>query len=161
MAGWMSKAAAYEQIMADPIDRLVRDHRKLMNLLQKLNLDDEMEAELSPDQILRELEEELEMHSKLEEALFFPAFADSDAAGQRTFAEHQREHEEVAAVVESLKDIDPKSPQFATRARELESYIADHASQEEESIFPQLRQLLSEEQLEALGLEALWGAEND
>ncbi len=161
MAIWANGGSVHEQLMADPIDRLVRDHRKLMNLMYKLTVDEADGPDMSAEEILRELEEELELHSRLEEALFQPAFGESDGAAQRAMYEHRREHDEVNEVVESLRRVTPNSREFVQRAKQLETYIAEHAEQEEAHLFPQLRELLSEQELDAIGASVPERPEND
>ncbi len=77
MAASQVGSRAHEYPMADPIERPRFECCRLLNLLRNLNTGEgDFDPGLPPEVILRELEEELEALSRLEEALQLSPCAD-------------------------------------------------------------------------------------
>ena len=107
------------------------------------------------------------MHAQIEEELFYPTFKKvaEDSAAEHLFYEATEEHHVVDMVLPALKAANPKSPEFEAKAKVLKDLVEHHAREEETQMFAQARQLMSDEQLEALGdlmqqrkesLRAMW-----
>jgi hemerythrin-like domain-containing protein len=94
---------------------------------------------------------ELEVHSQIEEELFYPAVrAKTDQEGQDRVAESLEDHQAVEALIEILRTLDPQDEEFAARFEELMDTAEAHIEDEEEELFPEAEERLSDE-LERLG----------
>ena len=138
--------------MPNAIDLLKKDHDKVRKLLKQLT-DSSNRAEVKRSQLLSEIQNELEIHTLLEEEIFYPEFRKADPkAHAELYYESLEEHRIVEEMV--LPDVegsDTGSEEFAGRAKVLREPIEHHAEDEEEEMFPKAREVFSDEQLEELG----------
>jgi hemerythrin-like domain-containing protein len=136
----------------DAIDLLTRDHKKVRKLLEQLS-ETADSAEHEREELLTKIEHELEVHTAIEEEIFYPAFKEAGGKqGAKMFYEAVEEHRAVTELV--LPDLDnttPTSERFAGRAKVLRELVEHHAEEEEEEMFSQAKKLFSKEQLEELG----------
>lgn len=138
--------------MPNPITMLKADHAKLRKLLRELNETTER-AVKGRTELVRQIERELKTHAQLEEELFYPTFKKlaEDTEAEDLFFEATEEHHVVDMVLPTLKACNPKSPEFAAKAKVLKELIEHHAGEEEREMFVKARKLMDDEQMEALG----------
>ena len=152
--------------MPSPIAMLKADHAVVRRLLRELSETGER-AVKERERLVREIERELKTHAQIEEELFYPTFKKvaEDSEAEHLFYEATEEHHVVDMVLPALKAANPKSPEFEAKAKVLKDLVEHHAREEETQMFTQARQLMSDEQLEALGdlmqqrkesLRAMW-----
>jgi len=132
---------------ADAIEMLKADHRRIRALFQRY---DAMDDQVMKQGIVAELFVELELHTQLEEAVFYPAFADeTNREGQELVEASLETHEEIDVLVEELRGLEADQEAFAVKFQELRTKMEQHVQDEESQMFPQAEQEL-EEQLEDL-----------
>jgi hemerythrin superfamily protein len=132
---------------ADAIEMLKADHRRVRALFQRY---DETDDQGMRQGIVAELFVELELHTQLEESVFYPAFADeSNQEGQELVAASLEDHEDIDVLVEELRGLEADQEAFAAKFQELRAKVEQHVQDEESQMFPQAEQAL-EEQLEEL-----------
>jgi iron-sulfur cluster repair protein YtfE (RIC family) len=132
---------------ADAIEMLKADHRRVRALFQRY---DETDDQAMKQDIVWEIFVELELHTQLEETIFYPAFADeTNGEGQELVHASLEAHEEVDVLVEELRGLEDDPEAFAMKFQELRIKVEQHVQEEESSMFPQAEQEL-EEQLEDL-----------
>jgi hemerythrin superfamily protein len=132
---------------ADAIEMLKADHRRVRALFQRY---DETDDQGMRQGIVAELFVELELHTQLEESVFYPAFADeSNQEGQELVAASLEDHEDIDVLVEELRGLEADQEAFAAKFQELRTKVEQHVQDEESQMFPQAEQAL-EEQLEEL-----------
>jgi hemerythrin superfamily protein len=138
--------------MPNPITMLKADHAKLRKLLRELNETTDR-AVKGRTELVRQIERELKTHAQLEEELFYPTFKKlaEDTDAEDLFFEATEEHHVVDMVLPTLKACNPKSPEFAAKAKVLKELIEHHAGEEEREMFVKARKLMDDEQMEALG----------
>lgn len=136
----------------DAIALLEEDHNKVRELLSKLTGTTERAAKSRTD-LLQQIEKELQVHTALEEEIFYPAFRDADGKEhEKMYHEAIEEHRAVEELVlPDLKKTDPQSAQFSGRAKVLKELIEHHAEEEEEEMFQKARDAFSKDQLMELG----------
>ncbi len=134
------------------IDLLVKDHDTVKALLEELT-ETTPRAEKKRAELLQKIEDEIRVHTQLEEEIFYPAFRDAGKREEATmYFEAMEEHRAVEALIlPDLKKTDVSTDQFSGRAKVLKEMIEHHANEEEEDMFPKAKELLSQEELEALG----------
>jgi hemerythrin-like domain-containing protein len=141
----------------DAISLLKDDHQKVRKLLKELD-DTTNRAEKTRPELLAEIAMEIRVHSAIEEEIFYPAFkaAGDKADDGKMYFEALEEHRAAGELVlPDLLDTDVTSDQFGGRARVLKELIEHHAGEEEKEMFPRARELLSKEELVALGDQML------
>lgn len=137
----------------DAISLLKDDHQKVRKLLKELD-DTTNRAEKTRPDLLAEIAMEIRVHAAIEEEIFYPAFkaAGEKADDGKMYFEALEEHRAAGELVlPDLLDTDVTSDQFGGRAKVLKELIEHHAGEEEKEMFPRARELLSKEELVALG----------
>lgn len=152
--------------MPNAIAMLKSDHATVKRLLRELGETGDR-AVKERERLVNEIERELKMHSQIEEEVFYPAFkaATEKTDAEDLFYEATEEHHLVDIELPSLKAANPKSHEFAAKAKVLKDLVEHHIREEEGEMFAKARQLFSEDQLRQLGdlmqarkdsAEAMW-----
>jgi hemerythrin superfamily protein len=138
--------------MPNPITMLKADHAKVKRLLRELTETTDR-AVKGREELVRQIEREIKTHAQIEEELFYPTFKKvaEDSEAEELFYEATEEHHVVDMVLPALKSCNPKSPEFAAKAKVLKELIEHHAREEETQMFVQARKLMTDEQMETLG----------
>lgn len=130
------------------LDILKKDHERVKELFSEydtLSHDGPKKNEIAQT-VLRELE----VHSRVEQDIFYPAMrARSGKDGKEIVKHSYSEHEVIDDLVAELKDTDPSDPDFDERFQELMEDVEDHFLEEETEMFPKA-QILGKE-LESIG----------
>lgn len=132
------------------IDILKADHDRLRQILPKLS-----DVSIAADErkkYLEAVEQEVKMHSLVEEEIFYPAFKDAshEREDRDLYFESIEEHHVVDMLLPELSPLDGASDGFRAKAKVLHELIDHHAKEEEEQLFPRAQQLLGDEQLREL-----------
>jgi hemerythrin superfamily protein len=130
-------------VKADEV--LTAHHDVLRGLLRDLAESTDDQTELRGrlrDDLLRELE----VHTQIEDELFYPAVRDVSPLLSLAHAEHRQIDDQLATVMR----MDVDDPAFGSEVRMLESTLRHHTMEEEERMFPQSH-ALGELRLEELG----------
>ncbi|TZF88402.1 hemerythrin domain-containing protein [Cognatilysobacter lacus] len=137
------------------IELLKADHDKVRGLFEQLN-DTTNRAEKTRTQLLEQIRLELDVHTQIEEEIFYPAFQEavSKADDQASVFEALEEHRAAGELVlPDLLATDVTSDRFTGRAKVLSELIEHHAKEEEKDMFKTAREKMSREQLETLGAQ--------
>lgn len=126
---------------------LIAHHDVLRGLLREL-------AETTGEQAGRrrrlrdDLLRELEVHTQIEDELFYPAVRDVSPLLSQAHAEHRQIDDQLATVMRTPLD----NPGFTAEVRMLEATLRHHTMEEEQRMFPQAY-ALGAERLEELGAQ--------
>jgi hemerythrin superfamily protein len=123
----------------DAIAFLLDDHRRVEKLFADFDDVDRDDADA-----VQELVEiacmELQIHSILEEEIFYPAvrsqLADDDRDRHDLLNEAEVEHETVDDMVAKLQELEPDDAMYAAYFRVLSEYVKHHVKEEETELFP-------------------------
>lgn len=129
------------------LEILESDHTRVRQLLGDLTgKDGQVDA-------LVQILVEVENHTSLEEEIFYPAFREAVAGTpeEQICFEYLEKHDLVDIVLSNIQDDEPESMEFAARAKVLRELLERHIEEEEQFLFPRVRELFSEEELLALG----------
>lgn len=152
--------------MPNAITMLKADHAGVKRLLRELEETSDR-ATKRRESLVSQIERELKMHAQLEEEIFYPAFLNA-TKGEETedlFYEAAEEHHVVDLVLPALKAANPKSHEFAAKAKVLKELVEHHIREEEKEMFAAARQLFDDDELRSLGdmmlarkesIEAMW-----
>lgn len=138
----------------DAIALLKEDHERVRGLLSELEQATDKAAS-KREKLLATIEQELKVHTKLEEDVFYPAFFDAarKSDDKELYYEAVEEHHVVDLVLPEIKNTDPSTEQFAAKAKVLKDLVEHHADEEESEMFPRARKLMAREHLVRLGEE--------
>jgi hemerythrin superfamily protein len=141
----------------DAITLLREDHKMLRDLCEEYADTTERAVETRKKMLAR-IERELTAHTTIEEELFYPAFvaASGEVEDKRMVAEGIEEHRAAdAKVIPDIKKADPSSIKYSGQAKVLKDYIFHHLKEEEEEMFPRVRDVMSRGDLQKLGEQML------
>ncbi len=124
---------------------LIAHHDVLRGLLRDLAGTTGEQTDLR-SRLRDELLRELEIHTQIEDELFYPAVRDVSPLLSVAHAEHRQIDDQLATVMRMSVD----DPDFRTEVRLLDRTLRHHTMEEEERMFPQAR-ALGEDRLEVLG----------
>jgi len=138
----------------DAIALLKEDHERVRKLLGELEESTDR-AEDKRKKLLSTIEDELKIHTKIEEDVFYPAFFDAARTSddKELYYEAIEEHHVVDLVMPEVKGTDPSTNEFAAKAKVLKDLVEHHAEEEESEMFPRARKLMNRERLMELGDE--------
>jgi hemerythrin-like domain-containing protein len=150
----MAKSGAKKRkdASANPIEMLKQDHRKVKDLFAEYESAGE-NATRKKQGIAEKVFTELEVHSSLEEEIFYPAVRDNgDEEGARLVAEATEEHRLVKILIDELRGLDADDEQFEAKFKVLSENVEHHADEEEREMFPVAREALGE-RIDRIGQE--------
>jgi iron-sulfur cluster repair protein YtfE (RIC family) len=135
------------------------DHKRLKGLFRQLEAVD-LRAHEMKHGVIREIFMEIEIHSAVEEQIFYPALLAvlSTPQNNRTgvdaslIDESIRDHREVDAVIQRMKMIPIDTIDFRNQLEELEELLEAHMEKEEQLTIPSAEALLGDE-LSPLGAQ--------
>ncbi|QBQ55445.1 hemerythrin domain-containing protein [Nitrosococcus wardiae] len=133
----------------DAIQLLKIDHDAVKALLNEL-ASTTKRAEKKRQDLLARIGKEIEIHTRVEEEIFYPAIkkAGKKVEDERLYFEALEEHRAVGELVlPDLQATSPATDQFSGRAKVLKELVEHHADEEEKKMFPRAKELLSKEDL--------------
>jgi hemerythrin-like domain-containing protein len=135
----------------DAISLLTQDHRKVKRLLAALDATTER-ATNRRETLLKKIENEITVHSKIEEEIFYPAYKDAvRKSDEHIYYEALEEHHLVDVVIPEMKAESAESEEFGAKAKVLRDLVEHHAEEEESEMFPKARKAIGKEELLEIG----------
>lgn len=132
----------------DPMKLLKRQHREVEGLFKKI---EKTENASQRRQLMRDITQKLERHTKIEEEIFYPALRGLETKkAEEMVNEAYEEHHVVKLVLKELPEVDPEDERFEAKMTVLKELIEHHVEEEEEEMF-KMAEKLGDEELEALG----------
>jgi hypothetical protein len=128
---------------------LKSDHEKVAGILTTIEETTER-AVKGRDELFARLKEELDLHAKIEEEIFYPALEDTEEAREITLEAYE-EHRLVKQLLAELEAEPKDTEEWTAKFTVLKENIEHHVEEEEGEMFKKARQALSEEEIETLG----------
>lgn len=119
------------------IDLLVQDHKLVKKLLEELCATTERAVKKRAE-LLQRIEQELQIHTALEEDILYPAIKQAGGKEEaKMYYEAKEEHRTVdALVLPDLLHTQPGTLEFAGRVKVMKELLEHHIEEEEEELFP-------------------------
>ena len=103
-------------------------------------------------EIFRTIKEELEIHARVEEELFYSAVIRVRSQEARAVVRHGlEEHQILEGLLAEIEQMDTRDQRYDERFKALRENVERHLRDEEESIFAQALSHFSEARLEKIG----------
>jgi hemerythrin-like domain-containing protein len=128
---------------------LKEDHQKVSGIFQQLEPTTER-AEKTRTELFAQLKQELDVHARIEETIFYPAIKQASET-REVVLEGYEEHAVVKTLLSELEGMDVTSEQWTAKLKVLMENVEHHVEEEEGEMFQKARQVLSEEQIKQLG----------
>ena len=120
--------------MPNAVEMLRRDHRKVEGLFKKF---DQAKSKSAKKRICDQVIQELEVHTKLEEEIFYPA-VQRELGDAEMIEEAKREHQQAKSIIQELKTMDGQ--EIEQKFSELVEGIEHHVREEEDEMFPKVEE---------------------
>ena len=140
----------------DALDLLTADHNRVRGLFTRFKEAQDSDDTATMGELAEKIFEQLEVHTKIEEQVFYPAIHDLDELSE-IVDEGVEEHHVVDVLMAEAKALDPGEPQWVAKMTVLIENVEHHAGEEETELFPQVRSITDKatraewaERLEAL-----------
>lgn len=132
----------------DALELLKEDHQKVKQLLGRAK---ENSDKKQLRQLFKDIKTELDTHTRIEESIFYPAMQEH-AELKSMVLESLEEHKQVKTLLRELSRATPGTDKFRAKLKVLSDDVEHHAEEEEEGkLFPKVRKLIGQEDLESLG----------
>ena len=128
---------------------LKNDHEKVAGILEKLDSTTERGVK-TREELFTQLKTELDVHSRIEETIFYPTLEEADETRAITL-EAFEEHALVKQLLQELESMSKDDEQWTAKFTVLKENVEHHVEEEEGEMFPKARKVLSKEQIESLG----------
>ena len=132
------------------VKMLKADHDRVQKLFKEFEAAGERAYEKKRG-IAEEVFTELEIHTKLEEEIFYPAVqARADKEGEELLAESLQEHHVVDVLMGEMRKLDPGNDEYQAKFQVLMENVEHHIEEEEGEMFPMASERLGDT-LDSLG----------
>jgi hemerythrin superfamily protein len=128
---------------------LKEDHQKVSGLFQQLEPTTER-AEKTRTELFARLRQELDVHAKVEETIFYPAIKQA-AETREIVLEGFEEHHVIKMLLKELEALAVDTEQWTAKLKVLQENVEHHVEEEEGEMFQKARQVLSEDEIDRLG----------
>jgi hemerythrin superfamily protein len=134
----------------DAITLLKNDHKTVKSLFTKFDrLGDR--AHKQRRELVDKIIEELSVHAAIEEQVFYPAVREAVPDVLDHVLESLEEHHVVKWVLSELDGMDPHEERFVAKVTVLKENVLHHAEEEEDDMFPKVREALGRKALQEMG----------
>jgi hemerythrin superfamily protein len=133
----------------DALELLKQDHEKVKELFEEVEGTEEPKQK---KEIFKQIKKELETHAHIEEGVFYPAMEKFEELKDMV-RESYEEHKQIKTLLREIEE-SGDNEEFEAKLQDLQENVEHHAEEEEEGkMFPQVRELMDEAELEELGQE--------
>jgi hypothetical protein len=128
---------------------LKQDHEKVSGIFEKLEPTTERGIKTRTE-LFAQLKQELEIHARVEEEIFYPAIRDAKETRDITLEAYE-EHHVVKQLLGELEELPVDDETWGAKLKVLQENVEHHVEEEETERFSSARDVLSKEQIEELG----------
>ena len=129
---------------------LKKDHSNVQSLFAKFDRTGKSSHE-KKGELFEKIKRELQIHSRAEEEIFYPALKSLNGEGRRLVTEALKEHRDVDELLTQISRLTPADKNFDEKMETLIENVDHHVAEEEGEIFRVAEENYSQEELEELG----------
>jgi hemerythrin superfamily protein len=131
----------------DALELLKQDHQAVKDLFDQI---DDAEDGKQRKKLFDQIDTQLNIHAHIEETVFYPEIQKIDELKDMV-EEALEEHQEVKTLLEEIEGLDPEAEQFSASLEELMENVEHHVAEEEDEMFPKVRERCDQATLDRLG----------
>jgi hypothetical protein len=124
--------------MPDALQMLKDDHRKVQDLFKEF---EEASQASQKKRIVTEVIKELEIHTQLEEEIFYPAVREEAEPEDDIMEEAEEEHHVVDVLIAELRRMQPTATNYDAKFKVLSENVKHHIQEEESLMLPKAAEL--------------------
>lgn len=121
------------------------DHRKVAKLLDEASETTER-AIKGRKELISKIKSELTLHSKMEESIFYPVLKEYKETHE-LIMESYAEHETIEYLLKQVSSEGPENDEWLAKLTVLKENVEHHVDEEENQLFPKVRKILDQTQL--------------
>ena len=134
----------------DALELLTADHNRVRGLFTRFKAA-EGENNAQAAQLKDKIFQELEVHTTIEEEIFYPAITDLDDELHELVTEGVEEHHVVDTLMAEVRLLTPADEEWAAKIKVLIENVEHHAEEEEEEMWPMVRKAMNDDARAELG----------
>jgi hemerythrin superfamily protein len=131
----------------DGLELLKQDHQAVKDLFDQIG---DAEDGKQRKKLFDQIDTQLNIHAHIEETVFYPEMQKIDELKDMV-EEALEEHQEVKTLLEEIEGRDPEGDQFIASLEELMENVEHHVAEEEDEMFPKVRERCDQATLDRLG----------
>ena len=135
----------------DALMLLTADHNRVRGLFAKFKAAHESEDVAEQAVVAQKILTELQVHTTIEEQVFYPAVRAADEELHELVTEGVEEHHVVDVLAAEIKALAPEVESWAAKVTVLIENVEHHAEEEETEMFPEVKKAFAAAALEELG----------
>jgi len=133
----------------DAFEMLEEDHENVKKLLSELE-DTTERGVKTREELFAKIKQEMLVHETLEEEILYPTLKEHDKTKEVSL-EGYEEHHVVNEIMAELEETPVEDERWAAKFAVMKENIEHHIEEEEDEMFKKARQVLDQEEIEALG----------
>jgi hemerythrin superfamily protein len=127
------------------LDLLIADHNRVRGLFAQFKEAKDNDDTTTMSEVALKIFEDLEVHTTIEEEVFYPAVHDTNEDIGETVDEGIQEHHVVKLLMAEIKQMPDGSDEWAAKMTVLIENVEHHAEEEEKDMFPPLRNKIADQ----------------
>ncbi len=135
--------AENQALLSDPIDLLKSQHSEVDELFKEIQ-ELSPKAHKSKQKIFETIAKKLEMHTHIEEKVFYPAAKSTDKS---LVLEAYEEHDVVKDLIDKIHSAGSEDETFDAKIQVLKEAVQHHVKEEEHDLFPKCRAAFSSDRM--------------
>jgi len=135
----------------DALALLTADHNRVRGLFARFQTAEEGDDAAGMTALSEKIFAELEVHTTIEEEIFYPEISAASEEIKDSVAEGLEEHHVAKILMQETKALSPEDDAWVAKMKVLVEGVEHHAGEEEEEMFPMCRKTLDKAALEDLG----------
>lgn len=137
----------------DALALLTADHNRVRGMFARFKEAKEAEDVTAMAELCQEIFTELEVHTTIEEEVFYPQVRDESEDLQEVVDEGIEEHHVVDVLMEEIRALEPGADEWIAKMTVLIENVEHHADEEESEMFPEVRSQTGADFLDAMADE--------
>jgi hemerythrin superfamily protein len=135
----------------DALGLLTADHNRVRGLFTRFQAAEESGDTTLMTQLAQQIVTELQVHTQIEEELFYPAVRGKSDELDDVIAEGVEEHHVAKTLIGEIEALSAQDEAWRAKMKVLIESVEHHASEEEDEMFTQIRKSVDAATLQALG----------
>ena len=129
------------------LELLKQDHQKVAELFKQVEATEDRKKH---QQLFEQIKTELETHTYIEETVLYPDFEKHEELKDITLEAYE-EHKQIKTLLREITALSEGSERFDAKLKVMGENVEHHVEEEENEMFPQVKQLYERAQLDQLG----------
>jgi hemerythrin superfamily protein len=133
----------------DSVTLLTSDHNRVRGLFARFRAAHEKDDFDKMAALAEQMVRELQVHTKIEEEIFYPEVRGASDELAEVVAEGIEEHNVVDHLIEELDGLQPGAEEWVAKVQVMMESVDHHAKEEEQEMFPMTRRAFDDDELAA------------